>query len=159
MENGGKHRAPRLTGGDSYGRGKSLVREEGLGRLSALSAQVPRSGATHRPSRVGYLRVEHPTSKQERFTRISHQVEAHLKWVRSSFMISCQLSIKSLFISENFTFITALLKVQPTKISWQKRKFFFLVQEKKKKKSNLPLLSLASSSEVSLLIKRAVLHL
>lgn len=96
-------------------------------------------------------------AKQERVTRIYHKVEAHLKWVRSSFMISSQLSIKSLFISENFTFITALLKVQPTKISWQKRKVFVLVQEKKK--SNLPLLSLASSSEVSLLIKRAVLHL
>ena len=153
-----KAQGSQVTGGDSYGRGKSLVREEGLGKLSALSAQVPRSGATHRPSCVGYLRVEHATSKQERFTRIYHKVEAHLKWVRSSFMIPCQLSIKSLFISENFTFITALLKVQPTKISWQKRKVFVLVQEKKKK-SNLPLLSLASSSEVSLLIKRAVLHL
>ena len=150
---------PGSLGGDSYGRGKRLVREEGLGKLSALPAQVPCSRATHRPSCVGYLRIEHPTSKQERLTRIYHKVEAHLKWARSSFTIPCQLSIKSLFISENFTFITALLKVQPTKISWQKRKVFVLVQEKKKKKSNLPLLSLASSSEVSLLIKRAVLHL
>lgn len=70
---------PGSLGGDSCGRGKSLVRKEGLGKLSALSARVPRSGATHRPNCVGYLRAEHPTSKQERVTRIYHKVEAHLK--------------------------------------------------------------------------------
>lgn len=37
---------------------------------------------------------------------------------------------QSLLISENFTFITVLLKSWPTKISRQKRKVFVLVQEK-----------------------------
>lgn len=41
----------------------------------------------------------------------------------------------------------------------KKKKVFVLVWGKKiKKKSNLPLLSMPSSSEVSVLIKRAVVH-
>lgn len=74
--------------------------------------------------------AEHPTSKQES-PRIYHKVEAHLKWVRSSFMISSQLSINP------YSFLKILLSLQLCLRFSQPRSHdhlegFVLVPEKKK---------------------------
>lgn len=146
-----KAQGSQALGGDSCGRGKSLVRKEGL-KLSALSAEC-RSEATHRPN-CGLPHGLNIRQANRKVTRIYHKVGLP----KVSQVIFHDIKVS--FQSNPYSFLKILLSLQLclrfSQPDLMTMEGFVLVQEKKN--PNLPLLSLASSSEV-LYCQRAVLHL